>query len=717
MPRLAVLILALILAAPAFAQDEAARVDALIKDLASEDWATRERASRELVGIGEPARGALRKAIEDDDPEVRVRASNALVAIGEEFAYAVECATAESEQLRDHGRAALMNLFKLDDPKVLREFTQRELQPQWRGWNEQLNVMAPPAIALARLQALSGVRFLVAEDARESWARVLAQPTVNIQVQGSPDQIPFLRDAVTRFLQQALGNLSAENQLVPRPLRLGRATVLYLTRASDGTGITRRCGEQLLDDLLKDGEQSVRAAALLADGAASDTAAADRIRRQYAARPELSRLMWLALALGADEATTACVRAREHEDAVALFKARDWTVLELGAKYLECLEPAPRGALVSPLVESSSDSIELLAAVWVARGAVLSEAARARVGRLLKSRQDMLSAAAARWFAGAGDVSDEELAAIWQAGEFQPLDSSFFTAALELVQRPDIADRLAEAARKSFAATFDLNVSRHALAASVLAGRATPEDLAVALDKLTAAKASQRMVNQLSEMFSGCTTLPEPASKKFNARLFDGDVTVRRVYLTALRRCDSALQVTIARQAVDDAAAKEDKDGLGALPQHFKLARMALLGILAGAGDAEALDEIIKAVEGEDAELAKAGGAAYADALQGDALFKALEDLNNQQGITNGALAALEGYMEICRRAAASKDRATFRKAYGIAISMQILNRNWQLRQELMQMQQLLGSGEGKTEKHRSLPADPNLKQLIVDEK
>lgn len=709
MPRLAVLILALILAAPAFAQDEAARVDALIKDLASEDWATRERASRELVGIGEPARGALRKAIEDDDPEVRVRASNALVAIGEEFAYAVECATAESEQLRDHGRAALMNLFKLDDPKVLREFTQRELQPQWRGWNEQLNVMAPPAIALARLQALSGVRFLVAEDARESWARVLAQPTVNIQVQGSPDQIPFLRDAVTRFLQQALGNLSAENQLVPRPLRLGRATILYLTRASDGTGITRRCGEQLLDDLLKDGEQSVRAAALLADGAASDTAAADRIRRQYAARPELSRLMWLALALGADEATTACVRAREHEDAVALFKARDWTVLELGAKYLECLEPAPRGALVSPLVESSTDSIELLAAVWVARGAVLSEAARARVGRLLKSRQDMLSAAAARWFAGAGDVTDEELAAIWQAGEFQPLDSSFFTAALELVQRPDIADRLAEAARKSFAATFDLNVSRHALAASVLAGRATPEDLAVALDKLTAARASQRMVNQLSEMFSGCTTLPDAAMKKFDARLFDSDAAVRRVYMAALRRCDSALQVSIARSGIDAHDVKEGK--------HVGFARLSLLGILAGAGDAEALDEIIKAVEGEDAELAKAGGAAYADALQGDALFKALEDLNNQQGITNGALAALEGYMEICRRAAASKDRATFRKAYGIAISMQILNRNWQLRQELMQMQQLLGSGEGKTEKHRSLPADPNLKQLIVEEK
>lgn len=709
MSRLAVLILALLLAVPAFAQDEAARVEQLIKDLASSEWPTRERASRELVGIGEPARAALRKAIEHDDPEVRVRASNALVAIGEEFSYAVECATAESEPLRDHGRAALMNLFKLDDPKVLREFSQRELQPQWRGWNEQLNLMAPPAIALARLQALSGARILVAEDARESWARVLGQPTANIQVQGSPEQIPFLRDAMQRFLQQALGSLSADDQLVPRPLRLGRATLLYITRAVDGTGIERRCSEQLLDDLLKEGEQSARAAALLADGAASDSDAADRIRRQYAKHPELSRLMWLALALGADDETTACVRARKHADAAELLKARDWIVLELGAKYLECLDPAPRGELLSPVIEHSADSLELLSAIWVARGAVLSDAARARAGRLLKSRQDMLSAAAARWFAGAGDVTDDELAAIWQAGEFQPIDSSFFTAALELVKRPDIADRLVETARKSFEGIFDHTVARHALAATVLVGRATPEDLGVALDKLTAARASQRMVNQLAEMFSGCAVLPEGAMSKFDAKLFDRDVTVRRVYLAALRRCDSALQVSIARAGVDAHGAKEDK--------HVGLARLSLLGILAGAGDAEALDEIIKAVEGEDAELAKAGGAAYTDALQGDALFKALEELNGQQGITHGAIAALEGYMEICRRASASNDRATFRKAYGIAIGMQILNRNWQLRQELMQMQQQLGAGVGKVEKHRSLPADPNLKQLNVDEK
>ncbi|MCB9933060.1 MAG: HEAT repeat domain-containing protein [Planctomycetes bacterium] len=709
MPRLAVLILALLFALPVFAQDEAARVGQLVKDLASKDWATRERASRELVGIGEPARTALRKAIEDDDPEVRVRASNALIAIGEEFAYAVECATAESEQLREHGRAALMSLFKIDDPKVLRELNQRELQPMWRGYNERLNVLAPPVIALARMQALSGVPILVAEDARETWAKVLSQPTANIMVDGNPEQIPFLRDGVQRFLQQALGGLSAENQLVPRPLRVGRTTILYVTRAGNGTGITRRCGEQLLDDLLKDGEESVRAAALLAHGAASDSGAADHIRGQYVERPELTRLMWLALALGADDKTVQCVKAREHGDAVGLLKSHDWTVLELAAKYLECLEPGPRGEVLGPLVENSTESMELLAAVWVARGASLSDAARARAGRLLKSRQDMLSAAAARWFAGAGDVTDAELEAIWQAGEFQPIDSSFFTAALELVKRPDIADRLAETARKSFAVTFDASVARHALAATVLVGRATPEDLAVALDKLTAARASQRMVNQLAEMFVGCTELPEAALKKFDIRLFDTDPAVRRVYMAALRKCDTGLRVSIARSGVDGHSEREGK--------HVNVARVSLLGVLAGAGDIDALDEIIKAVEGEDAEVAKAGGAAYADAFSGDALFQALDDLNSRPGLTNGGLAALEGYMEVCRRAAATRDSVTFRKAYGIAINMQILNRNYQLRQELMQLQQLIGSADGKVEKQRALPPDPILRTTSVEVK
>ena len=59
----------------------------------------------------------------------------------------------------------------------------------------------------------------------------------------------------------------------------------------------------------------------------------------------------------------------------------------------------------------------------------------------------------------------------------------------------------------------------------------------------------------------------------------------------------------------------------------------------------------------------------------------------------------------------------TFRKAYGIAINMQLLNQNWQQRQELMQLQAGLGSGNGKANKGKPLPADPILKQLNVEVK
>ena len=703
MPRLAVLILVLVCAAPAFAQDDT-RVSALITQLGDEDWATRERASRELVGIGDPARKALREALENDDPEVRVRASDALISIGEEFAFAVECATAESDKLRDHGRAALMNLFRIDDPKILRELTQMELQP--RGWsNSSISISAPPAIALARLMALSGIRLIVADDARKNWDSILDQPMANISVDGSADQIAYVRSSLHRYLQTALGNLPVTDQLVPRAMRIGRSNIFYITRSGDSSGLVRRCGEQLISDLLQEGEPSVRAAALLADAAGTDADAAASIREQYVKRPELTRLLWLAVALDADDETTGKVRARDHADAVALLKSRDWCVLGLTARYFACLEPSARGEALSSTIARSAVSLELMAAAWIARGAVLSEAARARVGKLIASKQDMLAAAAARWFAGSADITDAELEAVWQASEFQSLDGSFFTAALALVQRPDIAERLTEKAHKAFTATF--NPTRHALAAAVLAGRANAQDLADALDKLTAARMMTRLVNQFAEMFSGCSELPEATVTKFVGLLINSDQTIRRVAMIALRKCDSALRLTVARAGIDECAKSDAK--------HLQLARLSLLGILAGAGDSDALDEIIKAVEGEDPELAKAGGAAYTDAFEGDAVFKALEDLNNQPNIVHGPLAALEGYMEICRRAAQAQDRVTFRKAYGIANGMQLINENWQLRSELMQMQMLLGAAEAGEKDDTPLPPDPVLTQTAVE--
>lgn len=710
MPRLAVLILAVLLAAPVVAQENA-RVERLIGDLASDDWATREKASRELVGIGDDAAPALRKALVHDDPEVRLRASNALIKIGEEFAHAFECATAESEHLRDHGRAALFNLFRIDDPKILRELNQRELQPQWRGWNQAVQILAPPVIALARVQALSGVRILVSEDAQRSWQKLLESPTANIMLNGAPDQIVFLRDALQRFFSSSLGSVPAEEQLVPRPLRIGRTNFLYITAGANAANLARRCGNQLIADLLKEGAASVRAAALLAEGASTDSEAADSILEQFSKNAEVERLMWLAVALGGDSVEQA-VRTREHADAVALLKTRDWTVMEMASRYLACLTPAARGAALSPCIAGASDSLELVAAVWIARGASLDQAARARVGRLVSSKEDVLAATAARWYAGAEDVTDTELESIWQAGEFQPLNSAFFEAALELVQRKDVADRLAEHARKSFAGIFDVKVSRHALAASVLIGRATKEDLELALDKLTGSRNAPRLADQMAELFRGCKELSEPGLLKFQQRLFDSDINVRRVYQEALRRCDKSLQLVVARGSVE--AKNLEYDGKE-MPKHTQMARLTLYGILAGAGDAAAMEALVKAVEGDDAELAKAAGAAYADAYEGDALFTALEELNGNTDATHAGLAALEGYMQICRRAAQAKDRVLFRKAYGVAINMQILNQNWNLRQELMQLQASIGVTESTTKKAAPLPKDPALKQLAVD--
>jgi len=60
-----------------------ARIDALIKQLNSDEWRDRETAQHELVAIGAPALDALRRTAESDemDPEVRSRAAAAMAAI------------------------------------------------------------------------------------------------------------------------------------------------------------------------------------------------------------------------------------------------------------------------------------------------------------------------------------------------------------------------------------------------------------------------------------------------------------------------------------------------------------------------------------------------------------------------------------------------------------------------------------------------------------
>ncbi len=59
------------------AQD-AAKIEDLVRQLGSEEYAVREKASEELRKIGKPAEEALRKAAESEDPEVRTRAKSIL---------------------------------------------------------------------------------------------------------------------------------------------------------------------------------------------------------------------------------------------------------------------------------------------------------------------------------------------------------------------------------------------------------------------------------------------------------------------------------------------------------------------------------------------------------------------------------------------------------------------------------------------------------------
>src|SRR5262245_59303606 len=57
------------------------RLITLIKQLGADDFETRERATKELIGLGAHARAALEQAVNDPDAEVSARAKRCLAAI------------------------------------------------------------------------------------------------------------------------------------------------------------------------------------------------------------------------------------------------------------------------------------------------------------------------------------------------------------------------------------------------------------------------------------------------------------------------------------------------------------------------------------------------------------------------------------------------------------------------------------------------------------
>ncbi len=74
------------LEAPAVPEEQKARIAQLTQALGADDWATREKASQELVKAGKPALAALREAVKSGDQEVASRAGEALKAVEAEAA-------------------------------------------------------------------------------------------------------------------------------------------------------------------------------------------------------------------------------------------------------------------------------------------------------------------------------------------------------------------------------------------------------------------------------------------------------------------------------------------------------------------------------------------------------------------------------------------------------------------------------------------------------
>lgn len=713
MRRLALLIL-LLLAAPLCAQEAPdpvqEKVRGLIARLSDDQWQVRERSQRELVGIGEPARKQLKESLDHADLEIRNRASLALIAIGESFGHAVECAVAEGEGRRNHGRAALANLFRIDDAQSLRPLAPFEMQMRYYGGGEELRMTQPPALAMARLESVSGLRLFVSPGAHPLWQRVLAQPSMDLNVGGDVRQPAYVKPALENSLRALLGADASGVSIRVTPMRIGRATFLYLSASSEPLGEDqgRRAGVELVNALLENDASSARAAALLAEGAATDSSAADRIRREYLSSPDALRLLWLALALGPDDAVIAAVRKLDPAPALALLESADWTAMSLAARFLECLEPPARARLLSPLITGSRKTLGLTAALWCARGSDLTPEARARAQALLTLREDGLAAAAVRWFAGAPELSDAELEQVWRAAENQPAESAFFAATLELITRPDIAQRLVESARKALAGVQE---TQQALAAAVLTGRTRPEDLALALDKL--ARRNPGLTQRLAAMFTGCTELDAAAQDKLVAGLTHDDAAIRREYAGALRVCAPGLRRDVVQRWAARITEAMGEDETRA-PRKILHSRVALWAFQAALDDARALENLMAGVTGDDPEKAKLAGAALPDALAEAVLLKELESLRTRAKAPHAMMVSAEVYVEFCRRAVAAGDRAVFRKYYGLAITLNFPN-NYMIRSELNQLQQRLNRLPDNSARQDLLPRGPVLNKLELE--
>ncbi|MCC6575116.1 MAG: hypothetical protein IT462_15165 [Planctomycetes bacterium] len=713
MRRLAgIALLLLLIAAPHRAQADDLETEAKsqVVKLGDNDWATREKAQRRLVAIGEPARKPLRAALEDKDPEIRVRASKALISLGESLGFAMESAQSASDGIRMHGMAALKHQLHIDDDVTLRKLGPNEINQYDRSGNSQsIQIQQPPIIAIARIEGLSGFPIFVSDQVKEPWKKLMETTTLTLYLGGDVTRLYVVIQAATGAFNAAVRD--PKNMLVLNGMRCGRKDFIYVTSVNGQFDAASRCKDQLIADLLGGGPKSVRAATLLGEAVASDPASQKALIDEFLKNPAYGPLYWLANSLEAEPPLKEAIAKTPPAELVKLLGSNDWVVMQAVARALGHYAADARKDALDACVQQSGNGLELIASVWCARGCTLGEKARDRVRKLLGIKQDSISSAAARWLGGAEEVKAAELDAVWEAAQLSQPNTGFFIAALDLISRPEIAPRLEEKARTTMGASGNVSATQQALAAAVLKGRATAKDLTQAAERIKGAK-DHALAGKLAALFTGCTTLEENGINRFVGGLTDNDAVVRRRYLRALRECAVEMRSTICQRALEkiDTTAGSDP---AKEPPALKLARISVDGILAGTGGSQSLDRLLQAAEGDKADIAKTAGAALVDALDADGLATTLNNLKKKPNVKFGLVVVQAAYMELCSRAVEAGDADAFRVSQAKALSVK-KDYDWELQNWMQERMNELRQGRADFDLKLPLPRDPVLTELKI---
>jgi hypothetical protein len=218
-------------------------------------------------------------------------------------------------------------------------------------------------------------------------------------------------------------------------------------------------------------------------------------------------------------------------------------------------------------------------------------------------------------------------------------------------------------------------------------------------------------VGRLCQLFEDATELSETPFMKICEGLCDNDSSRRRRFLRALRKCAPTLRdnlIAAAEKKLDALAAQE----AASIPK--RSARLALLGLKAGAGNAKALEDLLAAAGGNEAtDIAKAAAAALVDAMNAEELSQTLNAFKKRNAAKFNEIATA-AHVEQCRRAVEDDDSEAFRAAESRVNSLQSRGWNWQLMQELQVMAAEL-SASNESESIRLVPQFPRLNALTVD--